>query len=250
MSSGFRRRSPLIPDPGARPRTLPYARSMTDAPVLTAVLADLAALEDPKLRAVNERHGDDHGVNLSRLRAVAKGITTNQPFARELWATAQTVPRLLALLICRPRDFDADELDAMLRETAVPKVNDWFVNYVAKKSPLAEEMRRRWFDDPDPLVAAAAWSLTSERVAKRPEGLDLGALLDQIEREMREAPSRLQWAMNETLAQIGIHHPDLRARALAIGERLQVLADYPTSPGCTSPFAPIWIAEMVRRREG
>ena len=43
---------------------------------------------------------------------------------------------------------------------------------------------------------------------------------------------------------------DLRDRALAIGERLQVLADYPTAPGCTSPFAPIWITEIVRRREG
>jgi hypothetical protein len=27
-----------------------------------------------------------------------------------------------------------------------------------------------------------------------------------------------------------------------------VLKDYPTSPGCTSPFAPIWITEMVRRQ--
>jgi 3-methyladenine DNA glycosylase AlkD len=67
---------------------------------------------------------------------------------------------------------------------------------------------------------------------------------------MKDAPKRLQWAMNETLAQIGIHHPDLRPRALAIGEKLQVLADYPTAPGCVSPFAPIWITEMSRRREG
>ena len=67
---------------------------------------------------------------------------------------------------------------------------------------------------------------------------------------MKDAPARPQWTMNETLAQIGIHHPRLRARALEIGERLQVLADYPTSPGCTSPFAPIWIGELVRRREG
>ncbi|MGW2993344.1 DNA alkylation repair protein, partial [Streptomyces sp. NPDC001193] len=27
-------------------------------------MAELAALEDPKARAVNEKHGDDHGVNL------------------------------------------------------------------------------------------------------------------------------------------------------------------------------------------
>ncbi|MDO5495955.1 MAG: DNA alkylation repair protein, partial [bacterium] len=38
-------------------------------------------------------------------------------------------------------------------------------------------------------------------------------------------------------------------RALAIGERLEVLKDYPTPPGCTSPFAPIWITYMVDRAE-
>ncbi|PVE93998.1 DNA alkylation repair protein [Microbacterium sp. TPD7012] len=217
---------------------------------LAEALGELAALEDPKMRAANEKRGDDHGINLSRMRAVAKKIKTDQPLAQELWSTGETAARLLALLICRPRDFTADELDAMLRETRPPKVNDWFVNYVAKKTPLAEEMRLRWFDDPDPTVAAASWSLTSVRVAKDPDGLDLPHLLDLIERNMKDAAPRPQWSMNETLATIGIHHPSLRARALEIGERLQVLADYPTAPGCTSPFAPIWITEIVRRREG
>lgn len=217
---------------------------------LDRALAELAALEDPKMRAANEKRGDDHGMNLSRLRALAKTIKIDHPLAQELWATGETPARLLALLVCRPKDFSADELDAMLRETDPPKVNDWFVNYVAKKTPLAEEMRLRWFDDADPTVAAAAWSLTSVRVAKDPDGLDLDRLLDLIEAHMKDAPARPQWSMNETLAQIGIHHPDLRERALAIGDRLQVLADYPAAPGCTSPFAPIWIGEMVRRAEG
>ena len=98
------------------------------------------------------------------------------------------------------------------------------------------------------VVASAGWALTTERVAKKPEGLDLTALLDLIEAQMKSAPDRLQWAMNHCLAQIGIDHPDYRSRALDIGERLQVLKDYPTPPGCTSPFAPLWITEIVRRQ--
>ena len=39
------------------------------------------------------------------------------------------------------------------------------------------------------------------------------------------------------------------AAAPTCAEDLQVLADYPVSKGCTSPFAPVWIAEIVRRRE-
>ncbi|KJY19700.1 DNA alkylation repair protein [Streptomyces sp. NRRL S-104] len=211
------------------------------------VMAELAGLEDPKARAVNEKHGDDHGVNLGKLRAVAKRLKTQPELARELWDTQDTAARLLALLICRPKAFEREELDAMLRGARTPKVHDWLVNYVVKKNPHAEELRVAWFADPDPAVASAGWALTTERVAKRPEGLDLSGLLDVIEAEMKDAPGRLQWAMNHCLAQIGIEHPEHRARAIAVGERLGVLKDYPTSPGCTSPFAPAWIAEMVRR---
>jgi 3-methyladenine DNA glycosylase AlkD len=213
------------------------------------VMAELAGLEDPKARAVNEKHGDDHGVNLSKLRALAKRLKTQQDLARELWETDNTAARLLALLICRPKAFERDELDAMVREARTPKVHDWLVNYVVKKNPHAEELRLAWSDDEDPVVASAGWALTAERVAKKPEGLDLSALLDIIEAEMKDAPDRLQWAMNHCLAQIGIDHADHRTRAMDIGERLQVLKDYPTSPGCTSPFAPVWITEMVRRRQ-
>ena len=212
------------------------------------VLAELAALEDLRVRAVNERHGDDHGVNLTQLRAVAKRLKAQQDLALELWGTGDTAARLLALLICRPKAFERDELDAMVRAARTPKVHDWFVNYVVKKSPHTEDLRMAWLADPDPAVASAGWTLTADRVVKKPEGLDLAGLLDVIETEMGDAPERLQWAMNTCLAQIGIEHPEHRARALDIGERLGVLKDYPTPPNCTSPYAPVWIAEVVRRR--
>lgn len=214
------------------------------------VLAELAALEDPRARAVNERHGDDHGVNLTRLREIAKRLRTQHELARELWATGDTAARLVALLVCRPKAFGRDELDAMLREARAPKVHDWLVGYVVKKSPHAEDLRVAWTADPDPIVASAGWALTSDRVATRPEGLDLPVLLDVVEAEMKGAPGRLQWAMNTCLAQIGITHAQHRQRALEIGERLEVLKDYPTPPGCTSPYAPTWITEIVRRQQG
>jgi 3-methyladenine DNA glycosylase AlkD len=212
------------------------------------VLAELAALEDPRIRAVNERHGDDHGVNLTQLRAVAKRLRTQHDLAGRLWETGDTAARLVAILVSRPKAYGADELDAMLRDARVPKVNGWLVSYVVKKSTHVEELRTRWFADPDPVVAAAGWALTSDRVARSPEGIDLTGLLDLVEAGMQGAPERLQWAMNECLATIGIHHPEHRARATSIGERLEVLKDYPTPPGCTSPYAPSWIAEMVRRQ--
>lgn len=212
------------------------------------IMAELAALEDPKLRAVNEERGDDHGVNLSAVRAVAKRLKIQHELAKALWASGDTAARLLATLVARPKAFSAEELDTMIRDIRAPKLLDWFVTNIVKPGKHAEELRRRWKDDTD-LVGRAGWSLTTDRVVKDAAGLDLDALLDQIEMEMKAAPAPKQWSMNHCLAEIGIRHPQYRARAIAIGEKLEVLIDYPASPGCTSPYAPAWIAEMVRRHE-
>lgn len=225
------------------------ATDTTSTPNATDLVKELADLEDAKVRAVNEKHGDAHGINLTKLRAVAKRVKTQHELSVELWATENPNARLLALLICSPRKFDGDSLDKMLRQSQSPKEQDWLVNYVVKKNKSAEELRIRWLADEDSNVSSAGWALTSDRVNKKSEGLDLSALLDEIETSMREAPERLQWAMNMCLAYIGIESPEHRERARQIGERLEVLKDYPTPPNCTSPFAPIWIDEMVRRKE-
>lgn len=98
------------------------------------------------------------------------------------------------------------------------------------------------------MAARAGWSLTSDRVAKKSEDVDCASLLDRLESEMGEAPPETQWTMNFTLAHIGIHHPEHREKAIAIGEEMGLYRDYPVSKGCTSPFAPIWIKEMASRQ--
>jgi len=214
----------------------------------TDVMAELALLEDPKLRAANEERGDDHGVNLTAMRAVAKRLKAQHELAKELWATGDTAARLLATLVARPKAFSADELGTMIHDIRTPKLLDWFITNIVKPGKHTEELRLRWKDGTD-LVGRAGWSLTTDRVVKNADGLDLGGLLDQIEVEMKDAPAPKQWPMNHCLAEIGIRHPPYRTRAIGIGEKLQVFIDYPASPGCTPPYAPVWIAEMVRRQK-
>lgn len=215
---------------------------------LQSVLDELDSIEDAKVRAVNEKHGDKHGVNLTKLRAVAKRLKTQHEFSKELWASGHPSAKLLATLVCRPKEFSEAELDTMMRAASTPKELDWLTSYVVAKSPHMESLRAAWMRDKDSTVASAGWALTSGLVAKkRDEHIDLDALLNQIEAEMRDAPERLQWQMNMVLGNIGIVHEEHRARALAIGEQLEVLKDYPTSPGCVSPYVPIWINEMVGR---
>lgn len=212
----------------------------------------LADLADPKVRNYNIRQGagdNQFGVKLGDLRALAKKLKSNHELATQLWATGNLEAMLLATLLYKPNLISADQLDAMVREAESIQVAEWLTNYVVKVHPDREFLRERWMQDSHPMAARAGWSLTADRIVKQPEGLDLNALLDRIEAEMATANPAPQWTMNFALGYIGIHHPEHRARALAIGERLGVYRDYPCSKGCTSPFVPIWINEMVRRQE-
>jgi 3-methyladenine DNA glycosylase AlkD len=218
---------------------------------LDEILRQLKALGNEKVRAHNTRYGagdNQFGVQLGDIRKLAKKIKTNHELTMSLWETGNADAQLLAALLIKPKDLSAKEMDRFVRSVAFSHVADWLTAYVVKQHPDKETLRQEWMATDDRWAARAGWSLTAERVVKSPEGLDPPALLDRIESEMGDANPVVQWTMNSTLAEIGIHVPALRKRAIAIGERLGIYRDYPVSKGCTSPFAPIWINAMVSRQ--
>lgn len=227
---------------------------------LQEAMQQLEALGNEKVRARNRKLGsgeNQFGVQMGDLRKVAAKLKRDHALALELWDTGNLDARLLAILILEVKRLSGAELEAMVRAATFGWLADWLNSYVVKEHPEREALRQKWMalESPpaeksagDSWAARAGWSLTAGCINKGGEGLDLAALLDRIEAEMPLAPPETQWTMNTCLAGIGIHFPELRARAIAIGERLGILRDYPVSKGCTSPFAPIWIREMVRRQ--
>ncbi len=220
---------------------------------LEQTMQQLESLTDERTRKRHLKNGADEnlfGVKLGDLRKVAKKIKTNHQLALSLWQTGNLDARLLAILILKPEDLSTDELEQMVQEATFFQLADWVNSYVVKPYPDNESLRKKWMQSSDPMLARAGWNLTAQRVVRQAEILDLSALLDRLENEMGEAPAAAQWTMNFTLGYIGIHHEQHRERALAIGEKLGLYRDYPVSKGCTSPFVPIWINEMVSRQEG
>src|SRR5262245_17589666 len=218
---------------------------------LNETLKQRKALGNEKVRVHNTKYGagdNQFGVKHGDLRVLAKKIGADHTLAMSLWKTGNADAQLLAALLIKPKNLSADEVDRLVRSVAFAHVADWLISYVVKQHPDKETLRRQWMATDDRWAARAGWSLTAERVVKSPEGLDHPALLDRIESEMGHADPVAQWTMNSTLAEIGIHLPKLRKRAIAIGEKLGIYRDYPVSKGCTSPFAPIWINAMVRRQ--
>ena len=218
---------------------------------LDEALKRLEALGNEKMRAQNIRHGsgdNQFGVRRGDVRKVAKEIKSDHELGLALWQTGNIDARFLAILILKPNSLSAEELDEMVRSVTFVEVMDWVCSYLLKKHPEKEALRQLWMQTDDPMALRAGWSLTASKVVKNPDDLELDKLLDRIESEMGNAASEAQWTMNMALGEIGIHHPAQRERALAVGEKLGMYRDYPVSKGCVSPFAPIWINEMMSRQ--
>lgn len=195
------------------------------AVTLKETLAQLESLGHAKVRAINTKHGagtNQFGVRHGDIRKLAAKIKTNDELAAALWDTGNLDVRLLAILLITPKNLSRKELDRMVRSVKFVQVADWLNSYVVKNHPDKESLRQSWMEDDDPWAARAGWILTTERVARSPDGLDLPALLDRIESELGNAASEVQWTMNSCLAGIGIHFPKHRKRAIAIGEEVGV----------------------------
>ncbi len=221
------------------------------AATVAGILADLASLGEEKVKARNARLGageDQFGVRMGDIRKVAKKHKNHHELGLALWATGNLEARLLAALLVKPARLSLEQLGRMVEQASFAQLADWVNSYVVKEHPENESVREEWMGSSDPWLARAGWNLTSIRIARSPEGVDLPDLLARIESEMPTAAPPTQWTMNNCLAGIGIHVPELRQKAIDIGEKMGIYRDYPVPKGCTSPFAPIWIAEIVRRQ--
>lgn len=221
------------------------------------ILAQLESLGDDARRRHNIKAGapeNQFGVKLGDIRAIAKTIKADHALALKLWETGNVEAQLLATLVIKPKALSADEVDRMTRSTTCAQVADWMNAHVVGQHPEKESLRERWMKarEKDRWAARAGWNLTASRVNKDTSGsaggLDLGALLDRIEKELPKAKPEVQWTMNNTLAAIGIRHAKHRKRAVAIGEAVGLYKDWPVSKGCTPPYVPVWVAAMVKRQ--
>jgi 3-methyladenine DNA glycosylase AlkD len=207
---------------------------------LQGVMKQLKAWEDPKMRAVNAKHGagaNQFGVNLGKLRGLAGKIKRDHRLALELWKSGNIDAMNLATLIMDPNQLTQPEVEKLAKDLSYYTTTDWFVKNVVKTLPFKGALCRKWAASKDEYAGRAGWTLMAGQL----EDNDPEELLDTIEKRMKAAPFRT--------VKIAVDYPELRKRATAIGNKLEVLKDYPVPKGCTSPFAPIWIAYILEHRK-
>src|SRR5215472_9548137 len=99
---------------------------------LNETLKQLKALGNEATRAHNAKWGADDnqfGVKHGDLRALAKKIRPNHELAMALWETGNVDAQLLAILLIKPKDLLAKEVDRLVRSIRFAHVADWLNSY-------------------------------------------------------------------------------------------------------------------------
>jgi len=224
------------------------------------ILAQLESLGQEARRKHNAKIGPDgtappppakqFGVPMAEVRTLAKKLKADHTHAVKLWETGNLEAQLIAALSLKPNELSTKAIGDLAARTSCAQAAEWFNSYVVAQHPEKDALREAWMKSKETWTARAGWQLTASLINKdHGNKLDLDALLGRIEKEMPKAKPEVQWTMNNTLMAIGVKHPSHRARAIAMGEKIGLYADWPKSKGCIIPFAPTAIEALAKREK-
>ena len=128
---------------------------------LEEALRQLESLGNEGIRAYNAKSGagdKQFGVKHGDIRVLAKKIKADHKLAMSLWETGNIDAQYLAILLIKPKDLSANEVDRLVRSVTFGWVADWLSNYVVKQHPDKETLRQEWMATDDRWAARAGWA--------------------------------------------------------------------------------------------
>jgi 3-methyladenine DNA glycosylase AlkD len=189
------------------------------------------------------------GVPLGKLRKLAETLGRDHDLALSLWETGNADARMLSAMILDPAKLTRDRAGRMIKEAGTIDLMEELVFDAVAEAPYAAQLREAWLSSKDDLEGRAGWTLVMSGIQGKqfkPEAL--AHYVDLVERDLADAPPLTQWAMNRVMCETAIRYEAFTDRCLEIGERLGVYKDQKVPKGCTSAYAPEWIAAGIRLR--
>ncbi len=199
---------------------------------------------------------DTKAIKLGDIKKLAKAIKRDHELALELWASQQLYPRMIAVLIMDKRQLTQDVIDSLIDDLNIHELEDklqladWFLANQLMKDKKTVALLGEWEDARSSILRRLFWYHQARLrwTGQRPPN-NTEALLDSLESNLGKEEPEVQWAMNFTAGQIGIHEPKYRSRCILLGEKLGLYKDDPISKGCTPNYLPEFIRIEVEKRQ-
>ena len=196
------------------------------------------------------------GTKLGDLRKIAKEIKKDHELALELWSTGQFFSRQLAILILDKKLLTQDLIDRLDKDIQKheyeerTQLADWLMANQLTKDKQTIGLIESWQQSPSVIQRRIFWYYQARlRWTGQTPPDNTKDLLVSIEKKITKEKPEVQWAMNFTAAQIGIHDPAYRTRCVKLGEKTGLYKDEVVSKGCTPNYLPEFIRIEVNKRK-
>ncbi|MBU3090349.1 DNA alkylation repair protein [Clostridium gasigenes] len=211
---------------------------------------DLGNEKRKEMYIKNGASENTYGVLLGELRKLAKKLGKNNKLALELWNSGNTDAQWLACMMFEVEKLSLDEVRSMVSQLTYVDIIDKFISEVLCNSQYVDILMKEWANSTKDNLGRAGWKLIVHKISTgKLSDADLEDILANIETELQTANPGKQWAMNHALCQIGITYPQFTERCISIGETLGVYKNLKVAKGCTSAYAPNWIAAGIAKRK-
>lgn len=193
-------------------------------------------------------------MKLGDIKKMAKAIKKDHDLAMALWASEGFYPRMLSVLIMDKRQLTQDVIDRLAEDLQIhdtdqrQQIVDWLLANQLMKDKKTLALLESWEKVSSPILRRLFWYHQARlRWTGQTPPDNTVDLLNSLETEMASAEPEVQWAMNFTAGQIGIHDPEHRSRCIALGEKLGLYKGDPVPRGCTPDYLPEFIRIEVAK---
>jgi 3-methyladenine DNA glycosylase AlkD len=190
----------------------------------------------------------NESTKLGDIRKIAKEIKKDHNLAIELWGTGDFYCRQLAILIIDKKLLDEELIGSLCTDIEshsydeMNQLTDWLMANQLMKSKKTIALIESWENSESSVMRRIFWYYQGRLrwTGKTPPN-DSGVLVNTIKDKIMSEKPEVQWAMNFTAAQIGIHQEEYREECIDMGEKFGLYKDEPYSKGCTPAYLPKWI---------
>lgn len=219
-------------------------------PTVTSILAELKKKGTAQTQKTYARHGmaPEHtfGASVADIKSIAKTIKGQQQLASELYATGKMEAMYLAALVANGSQLTEKQLDQWAEgASGLRMIAEYNVPWVTVENPKARELALKWMTSKKELVASAGWSTYSGLVSiTADDQLDLKEiekLLANVVKEIKTAPNRVRYTMNNFVICVGSYVKPLSKQAKAAAKQIGNVSVDMGDTDCKIPLASAYI---------
>jgi 3-methyladenine DNA glycosylase AlkD len=218
---------------------------------LKEVMSQLEKLGNEQTRKTWRTHGamgELFGVKIGDMKSVAKKIKGDQALALQLYETGNMDAMYLAGLVADGGEMTKTQLNAWVKAASWGMHSEYTVPWVAAESPFARELALKWMDSSKESIASAGWNTYSGHISTTPdEEIDMKeieSLLTRVVKEIKTAPNRVRYCMNNFVIAVGSAVKPLLAKAKATAERIGKVEVDMGDTSCKVPLALDYIRKV------